>query len=92
MNLDDSTERDIARGARAEELLRSELLQEAFAELDATYVQAWRIAPSRDVTMREKLWMAVNIIGLVKDHLGKIAANGKLAQADLKMRESVSRS
>jgi hypothetical protein len=88
MNLDDPTERAIARGARAEELLRSELLQEAFSTLDAAYVQAWRTAPSRDTLMREKLWQAVNIVGMVKDHLTKVASNGKLSQADLRMRET----
>jgi hypothetical protein len=86
MNLDDPTERAIARGARAAELMRSELLQEAFATLDAAYVQAWRTAPSRDTLMREKLWQAVNVIGLVKDHLTKVVSDGKVAQADLKMR------
>jgi hypothetical protein len=83
---EDKTERAISRGARAEALLSHELLQEAFAVLDASYVQAWRTAPVRDAEMREKLWQAVNIVGKVKDHLGKIVADGKLAQADLRMR------
>jgi hypothetical protein len=88
MNDEDKTERAINRGAQAEALLRNELLQEAFAALDASYVQAWRTAPVRDAEMREKLWQAVNIVGKVKDHLSRIVADGKLSQADLKMRST----
>jgi hypothetical protein len=83
---DDKTERAIARAARAEALLGSELLAEAFATLDAEYVKAWRTAPVRDTEMREKLWVAVNIVGKVKDHLARIVADGKLSQADLRLR------
>jgi hypothetical protein len=86
---EDKTERAISRGAR-EALLGNELLQEAFAVLDTSYVQAWRTAPVRDAQMREKLWQAVNIVGKVKDHLARIVADGKLAQADLKMRSTPS--
>jgi hypothetical protein len=85
---DDKTERAIARGARAEALLGNELLAEAFATLDAEYVKAWRTAPVRDTEMREKLWVAVNIVGKVKDHLARVIADGRLAQADLKMRQT----
>jgi hypothetical protein len=83
---EDKTERAINRGARAEALLRDELLNEAFATLEQSYIQAWRLSPARDNVMREKLWQAVNIVGKVRNHLGKVAADGKLAQADLKMR------
>jgi hypothetical protein len=36
------------------------------------------------VTGREKLFLAINIVGKVRDHLASIVANGKLAQAELK--------
>ncbi len=86
-NDDDKLERALDRGQNARELLENELLQEAFASLDASYIQAWRSAPVRDTEMREKLWQAVNIVGKVKDHLAKVVADGKLAQADLNMRQ-----
>ncbi len=72
-----------ARGARAETLLRNELLQEAFAALEARYVEEWRVTQFRDTDARERLWQAVNIVRKVKDHLGAILANGKLAQREL---------
>ena len=79
----DKLESAISRGALAQEMLRSELLQEVFAKLDAEYVAAWRRTLARDSDDRERLWLAVQVIGLVKDHLMIMANNGKLAQAEL---------
>jgi hypothetical protein len=71
------------RGARAEELLDSELLAEAFTTLEANYISAWRATGLDDLTGREKLFLAINIVGKVRDHLASIVANGKLATAEL---------
>ncbi len=80
---DDKLQTAIGRGARAQELLRSELLQEVFAKLDAEYIAAWRRTPARDTDARERLWQATQIVGKVKDHLAVIANDGKLAQREL---------
>lgn len=77
---DDRLQRDIVRGARARALMDDELLQEAFAKLEADYIGAWRATPARDTDARERLWQAVNVLGKVRDHLGQVAAAGKLAQ------------
>jgi hypothetical protein len=71
------------RGARAEALLRNELLQEAFAVLEKRYVDEWRVTQFRDTDARERLWQAVNIVGKVRDHLATAVNNGKLAQRQL---------
>jgi len=80
---EDKLQASIARGARAEALLKNELLQEAFVTLERDYVEAWKIAPARDTDGRERLWQAVNIIGKVRDHLVKIVNDGKLSQRHL---------
>jgi len=72
------------RGVRAEELLDNELLAEAFTALEATYISAWRATAIDDSAGREKLFLAINIVGKVRDHLASVVANGKLAQAELK--------
>lgn len=72
------------RGVRAQELLDSELLAEAFTTLEANYISAWRGTAIDDVAAREKLFLAINIVGKVRDHLASVVANGKLAQAELK--------
>jgi hypothetical protein len=80
---DDKLNRDIVRGAQAHALMQHDLLQEAFARLEADYIAAWRASPARDTDGRERLWQAVNVVGLVRSHLVKIVSDGKLAQRQL---------
>jgi hypothetical protein len=81
--IDDKLETAIARAARAKELLQSELMKEIFTQLEADYIAGWRNTCARDTDARERLWLAVQLVGLVKDHLIIVANNGKLAQAEL---------
>jgi hypothetical protein len=74
---------DLARRARAEELLANEILQEAFAALEARYVEEWRVTQFRDTDARERLWQAVNVLRKVKDHLARIVSDGRLAQKEI---------
>jgi hypothetical protein len=80
---DDRLEEAIARGARAERLLGDALLQEAFATLEADYLDAWKLTAARDTDARERLWQATQVLGKVRDHLVAVANNGKLARRDL---------
>jgi len=73
-----------ARAVRAQDLLDSQLLAEAFNALETNYTAAWRATTIDDAAGREKLFLAINIVGKVRDHLASIVANGKLAQAELK--------
>src|SRR4029079_12915398 len=73
-----------ARAVRAEALLDDELLDEAFTTLEKSYVSAWRATTIDDASGREKLFLAINILGKVRDHLAGVLANGRLAQAELK--------
>jgi hypothetical protein len=77
-------DRAVARAVRAQDLLGNELLSEAFGELENAYTAAWRSTTIDDVAGREKLFLAINIVGKVRDHLAAIVTNGKLAQAELK--------
>jgi hypothetical protein len=74
---------DLARQARAQALMENDLLQEAFVRLEERYLEEWRVSPFRDTDARERLWQAVNILRKVKDHLGRIVADGKLAQREI---------
>jgi hypothetical protein len=78
--------REVSKAERAKQLLENELLVEAFATLEADYIAAWKLTPARDSDGRERLWQAVQIVGKVRDHLGKTIENGKLANAQLKQR------
>ena len=81
---ENALQRDVAKAARAQSLASDELLSEAFATLEASYSAAWRSTVVDDVAGREKLFLAINIVGKVRDHLTSVIANGKLAQAELK--------
>ena len=84
MNDENRLDQATARAVRAQELLDNELLTEAFRGLEENYTAAWRASTIDDVAAREKLFLAINIVGKVRDHLAAIVANGKLAQAELK--------
>jgi hypothetical protein len=73
-----------AKAIRAQELLDNELLMEAFRGLEESYTAAWRATRIEDVAAREKLFLAINVVGKVRDHLTGILTNGKLAQAELR--------
>jgi hypothetical protein len=73
-----------AKATRAQDLLDNELLCDAFKGLEDSYTSAWRATGIDDVAAREKLFLAINIVGKVRDHLTSILTNGKLAQAELK--------
>jgi hypothetical protein len=73
-----------AEALRAKELLGNELLVKAFTGLESAYTQAWRSTTIDDVTGREKLFLAINVVGKVRDHLQAIMNNGTLAAAELR--------
>lgn len=75
--------RDAEKANRAKSLLESELLQEAFKTLENAYVGAWRTTSTDNMTGREKLFLAINVVGKVKEHLDLIIRDGKLAAAEL---------
>jgi hypothetical protein len=80
------------RAAQAQRLLDDKMLAEAFKGLEEAYTAAWRATTIDDVSGREKLFLAINVVGKVRDHLVAVVNNGKLAQAELKdLRETAER-
>jgi len=77
-------DRAVTKAVRAQELLDNELLTETFKTLEENYASAWRSTVIDDVAGREKLFLAINIVGKVHDHLNAVIANGKLAEAELR--------
>jgi hypothetical protein len=79
--LTDKKERQIRLGQKARELLENETFQAAFADVEALFIERWKL--SADATERDRCWMAVNISQNVRRALAKFMDNGKIAQADL---------
>lgn len=71
------------KGARAEELLRSDVFNEAFDSLEKDFIEAWKITHLKDDDGRARLWQAVNLLGKVKSKLLKMASDGKISTKDL---------
>lgn len=80
---DEKLREDVSRAARARDLIESELLQGAFVELEKAYISKWRLTHIDDQAGREKLFLAINIVGKVKDHLQSILSDGVLAKRQL---------
>lgn len=72
------------RALRARQLLENELLTEAFATLESAYVSAWRRTLVDDTAGREKLFLAINLVGKVRDHLTRAIVDGRFAEDELK--------
>ena len=75
---------DANRGARAKLLIESDLFKEAFASLEESYIAAWRSTKIDDASSREKLFLAINVLGKVQQHLTTALNDGKIAEAELR--------
>jgi hypothetical protein len=83
---------DVNRADEARRMLDSDLLKGAFSGLEDAYMAAWRATTIDDVTGREKLFLAINVVGKVRDHLTAIVSNGSVAEAEIKdLRETAER-
>ena len=81
--IEDKKQRAVSRGKRALLLMQDELLNEGFDVLQANYTQALFATHPIDTVQREKLYMAFNMIGKVKEHLQRVLNDGKLAQTEI---------
>lgn len=81
---EDKLSQAAAKAARAQNLLDNELLAETFASLEEAYIEAWRSTTLDQGAGREKLYLAINIVHKVREHLTTIVNDGKLAASQLR--------
>ena len=74
---------DAQRGREAEELLENPMLAEAFDKIEASYMDEWRQSKLADIEERERLWLAIQVLGEVKRHLRVVVENGVIAKRDI---------
>lgn len=72
------------RASRAKQILDDELFIGAFQTLEAAYIDAWRSTAVDEVLGREKLFLAINVVGKVRQHLQQVISDGKVAEVDLR--------
>ena len=80
---EDKTQKRISRGKRASLLMQDELLVGAFDALQAAYTKALFETHPHDGAAREKLYLAFNVVGKVRDHLSHAVSDGKISQVEL---------
>ena len=78
-------QQDIDRAEQARSIIDHPLFAEAFDELEMAYIEAWRSSSQNEQDNRERLYVALNLLGAVKLHLESVIAGGALARADLEM-------
>ncbi len=76
--------RDAEKAARAQSLLENDMLKEAFDTLEREYTAALFLTHVDAPQAREKLFLAVNVLRKVRDHLTTVVNDGKLANRELK--------
>ncbi len=75
--------KDMDRAARAQVLLRDEMLTEAFDVLRAEYLQAWEETGALETVERERLHLGVIVLSKVRRHLERVVESGELAGHEL---------
>ena len=74
---------DAGKGVQAKDLIENPILVEAFATLERKYLEAWRQSKPADQEERERLWLAVGILGEIQRHLRVVVDNGIIAARDI---------
>jgi hypothetical protein len=73
----------ITRAAKAEALLRNELLQEGFDYLETQFIDAWRNSEVTDNDSRERLYQLLKNLEALKGYFNTVIEDGKMANAQL---------
>lgn len=79
MNPTSTPEQRIYEASRAREVLDNEAFQQAFADIEKELTETWKSSPQRDVEGRERLFVALTMLGKVKQTLQASLDAGKLA-------------
>ena len=74
---------DMNRGEKAQALLRNEILIETFDFLEKQYHDAWANSSVDQNEAREKVFMMLQNLQTVKQHIESVVITGKLAPAQL---------
>jgi len=79
--MSDKTQEAITRGRFASELENNPVYIEAYTIFEAQCFELWK--RTTDGRERARLWQAIAIAGKLRDIIGMIAANGRVAEKEL---------
>lgn len=72
-----------SRGDMARELLQHPMMEEALADIERAYFDAWKATPARDKDGKEELWKLTKTLEKFKQHLKTTLETGKMATIQL---------
>lgn len=78
-----TNEEVVERGRRAAELLSSDILTTAFVGVRNNCIELWADTATHDQAARERYYMAVKVVGLVRDAIYGAVSQGQVAKAQI---------
>ena len=81
-------EEEVARGNDARRILEHPLWQEAFDTYEARLLAGWSSSGVHDVDAREKIWLALQTVKIIKHDLESIMTTGKMATLQMERSEN----
>lgn len=82
-------EERLYKGTRAREVLENEEFISAFTSIEEELTDAWKQSPQRDADGRERLFLALSMLGKVKASLTTTMETGQLALLELQHKKSM---
>ena len=76
-------QKEVSQANKAKQLFDNPLLQESFDKLKKLYADSLFNTGAKETEVREKLWLAYNVIGKVEQNLFEMLDTGKLANKQL---------
>lgn len=73
----------LERSAKAEALMRNEILQDGFDYLEGQFVAAWRGSAVADTESRERVYQLLQNLDALKGYFQSVIEDGKMAQMQL---------
>jgi hypothetical protein len=79
----DKLSQEIRRSDKAKQILENPIFNESLTELKKLYTESLFNTGAKETETREKLWLAVNVLGKVEQHIQQVLDTGKLAKKQL---------
>ena len=74
---------EIDQGSKAADLIRNPVFLEAFNEMRTRYATQWADTPSNAENERERLYVAINVLEDIYDHIVGVMQTGAMADKEL---------
>ena len=81
--------RETNRGAKAAQLLRSEIYVESMRKVEDGITQAWKDSPIRDAEGQQYLRLMMKVLKDLQAHIKDVAETGRMADVQLTQERSL---